>query len=105
MIRKTLATALFAAVLMPAGVMAQQAPVAVAASTYSISNTTIGALLDDLAAKAILDKYLPGLSTNAQIAMARGMTLKAVQPFAADKITDEVLAKIDADLAKLSLKK
>ena len=36
--------------------------------------------------------------------MARGMTLKATQQFAPSMVTDEVLAKIDADLAKLPKK-
>jgi hypothetical protein len=34
--------------------------------------------------------------------MARGMTLKSVQAFAPDTVTDDALGKIDAELAKLS---
>jgi hypothetical protein len=37
--------------------------------------------------------------------MARGMTLKQIQQFAGDAVTDEALAKIDADLAKIPAKK
>jgi hypothetical protein len=33
--------------------------------------------------------------------MAKGMTLPAMKPFAADSITDEVISKIDADLASI----
>jgi hypothetical protein len=72
---------------------------------YSTAETEIGTLLDDPAARAIVDKHLPGFSSGDQINMARGMTLKAIQPFAGDTITDAVLAAIDADLASLSGKK
>jgi hypothetical protein len=37
--------------------------------------TTFGALLDDPRAKAVLDKHLPGVSSNPMVAMVRGMTL------------------------------
>ena len=40
----------------------------------------------------------------AQIDMARGLTLKALQGYAGDMLTDEALGKIDADLAKLPAK-
>lgn len=38
-------------------------------------DTTIGAILDDPQAKAMLDQYLPGVSSNPMIAMVRGMSL------------------------------
>lgn len=82
----------------PAQGLAQQAPKAAA---YTSADTEIGVLLDDPAAKAVLEKYVPGLTTSSQIDMARGMTLKAIQPYAADDITDAKLASIDAELAKL----
>jgi para-nitrobenzyl esterase len=44
---------------------------------------------------------MPGFSGNPQIDMARSMTLKQIQQFAGDQITDDVLAKVDADLAKI----
>ena len=37
--------------------------------------------------------------------MARGMTLKQIQSYSADTVTDDVLAKIDADLAKIPASK
>jgi len=74
-------------------------------ATYSSEETPIGELLDNPATRAILDEYLPGFSTAEQIDAARGMTLKAVQPFAEDTVTDEKLARIDAALAKLGPKK
>lgn len=79
-----------------------QAPAAPAsAQHYSTSATDIGTLIDDSSAHAIVDKYLPGVLSGDQIDMARSMTLKAVQQFAADRITDKALADIDAELAKL----
>ena len=41
-------------------------------------DTTLGAILDDPQAKAILDHQLPGASTNPMIGMARGMSLKMI---------------------------
>jgi hypothetical protein len=68
---------------------------------YTTAETPIGTLVDDAEAKAIVDKHLPGFSTNPQVEMARGFTLKQVQAFVPDQIKDEILAAIDADLAKL----
>lgn len=68
---------------------------------YNTSDTEIGTLLDDPAAKAILVKHLPEIATSDQIEMARGMTLKQTQQFAPDKVSDKALADIDAELAKL----
>lgn len=81
------------------------APAFAADAGYTTADTSIGTLLDDAAAKAIVDKYMPGFSGNPQIDMARGMTLKQIQQFAPDQIKDEILAKIDADLSKLPVKK
>ena len=106
MIQKTFALALLAAMLSPMGAIAQTTPAPAApAAVYTTADTDIGSLLDDPAAKAILDKYMPGFSTNPQVDLARSLTLKGVQAYAADKITDEALAKVDADLAKLPVKK
>jgi hypothetical protein len=79
-------------------------PAPAAAAKYSTSQTTIGTLLDDPAARAVLDKYLPSVSHGDQIDMARSMTLKDIQQFAPDVITDQVLAQVDAELAKLPVK-
>lgn len=83
---------------------AAQAPAA-AATGYNVNDTDIGTLLDNPASKAVLDKYMPGFSENPQVEMARGMTLKVVQQFASDMISDEALAKIQADLSHLPAQK
>ncbi len=38
-------------------------------------DTTVGSLLDDPKAKAVLDQYVPGVSSNPMIGMVRNMTL------------------------------
>lgn len=73
----------------------------VAKSFYSTEKTSIGTLLDTPETRAVLDAHLPEFSTNPQVEMARSMTLKQVQSYVPDTFTDEVLAKIDADLAKI----
>jgi len=82
-----------------------QSPATAAPTHYTTSDTDIGTLLDDPAARAVVDKHVPGFSSQDQIDMARSMTLRAIQQYAPDKYTDQVLAEIDADLAKLPAKK
>lgn len=101
MLRQILIVGSFAlAVTAPLSVSAAE-PAAASAPAFSISTSSIGILLDNPATNAILTKYLPDLVNNPQIEMARGMTLKQIQSYSSDTVTDEVLAKIDADLAKL----
>lgn len=92
-----------------APIFAQAAPAPAAAiaptpaptAKYSTAETDLGTLLDNPAAKAIIEKHIPGMTTNDQVDMARGMTLKAIQQYSPDDVTDQRLAAIDADLAKL----
>lgn len=77
----------------------------VAAQHYTVDSTALGVLLDNPQTKAIVDKHIPGMSSNPQIDMARAMTLKVIQPYAADTVTDAALTAIDADLAKVPVKK
>jgi len=106
--RTTLLTVALAltAVTAPAFAQSSAAPAAPAAApaTYTTADTELGVLLDNPAAKAIVEKNIPGMTTNEQVDMARGMTLKAIQQYAPDSVTDARLAAIDADLAKLSKK-
>jgi len=66
-------------------------------------DTSIGELLDNPATLAVLDKHIPGLSTNPQIGMARsmGLSLRAVAQFSGGKITDDLLASAAKELAEL----
>ena len=85
----------------PVAFAAEPAQPAAAAAAYSTANTSIGDLLDNPATKAVLEKHIAQFVDNPQIDMARGMTLRQIQSFAGDVLTDEVLARIDADLAKV----
>ncbi|QGP81256.1 hypothetical protein [Sphingobium sp. CAP-1] len=86
--------------------LAQTAPAPAPATApakvkYTTADTDLGTLLDIPAAKAIIEKHIPGMTTNDQVDMARGMTLKAIQQYAPDDVTDARLVAIDAELAKL----
>ena len=68
-------------------------------------DTTLGTLLDDPQAKAVLDQYLPGISSNPLAAMAKGMTLNMIlsMPQAAQlgltkEKAEEILAEINKNL-------
>jgi hypothetical protein len=41
-------------------------------------DTQLGALLDHPQAKPIIEKYLPGISTNPMVGLVKGMTLNAL---------------------------
>lgn len=71
------------------------------AAPYSTTTTEIGVLLDNPETKAIIEKHIPGMTKNDQVEMARAMTLKDIQQYSPDAVTDKVLAAIDADLAKV----
>jgi cytochrome P450 len=75
-----------------------------APTRYSTADSKIGALLDNPATKAVFDKYFPGVSADKRIAMAKGMTLRAVQKFAPDMFTTESLDAADAELATVPIK-
>src|SRR5665213_4219649 len=87
------------AMLAPVSAFSQApAPAAPAAAAhYSTAGTDLGTLMDNPQTKAVLDKYIPQMINNPQIQQGRGYTLKAIQGFAPQAVTDDMLAKIDAD--------
>ncbi|MDE2410153.1 MAG: hypothetical protein KGM18_00095 [Sphingomonadales bacterium] len=85
----------------PTAALAADAPAAAAKAAYSTADTDLGTLLDNPATKAVLSKYIADMISNPQIDMARSMTLRQLQSYAGDKLTDDTLAKIDAELAKV----
>lgn len=100
-----LATLIATPALLHAQTPAAPATATAATAHYTTSTTDLGTLLDDPAAKAVIAKHLPELVKSDQIDQARGMSLKDIQPYSQDMLTDKVLAEIDADLAKLPPKK
>jgi para-nitrobenzyl esterase len=87
--------------LAAAGALAQPAPAAAPmagmAAKPSVDKTTIGDLLANPAAKAVVDKDLPGLTADPRLQQAMGMTLKDIEPYSEGKIDDAALAKVQAD--------
>ncbi len=79
-----------------------RAPAPASADVMTSADTPIGELLDNPQSRAVLAKDLPTLLKSDQIDMARGMTLRAIQNYAPDDITDAKLATMDADLAALN---
>jgi len=68
--------------------------------TYTL-DTKVGDILDDTNAVEILEKYAPGVSKNPMLALASGMTLKAIlsMPQAKDAgITEEMVTKVLAEI-------
>lgn len=105
--RKTLIAltmASFAASLPSAPALAQAAPAAQPAH-YSVNDTPAGKLIDDPAAAAILKKMIPTVWANDQFQSAgRDLTLKAIQQYEPDALSDENLAKIQAEFDKIPAK-
>ncbi len=64
-------------------------------------DSKVGDLLKDPGARAILEEYIPGVSTHPQMKMAAGMTLKAICGFPQTKISKEKLAEISVKLQAL----
>lgn len=91
-----------AAVTVPAAVTAQDAPAPAPAAAFSI-DTPIEALMADDRAKAVLTANFGGqdLSQHPAYDQFKALSLKALAPFSQGLITEEMLAKIAADLAAI----
>lgn len=76
-------------------------PARPAAGNFSTAKSKLGELLKDSGARAVLDKHFPGMTSDKRMAMAKGMTLRAVQKFAPGQFSDEALDAVDRDLAQL----
>ena len=94
-----LATA--AAIVPTAQAASQTADHEASAAVYSTSQSTIGALLNNPATRAVLEKHIPDLVANPSIQQASTMTLQAVKSYVPDTLSDEKLAAIDAELATI----
>ena len=91
--RSLFLTAAMLAVATPAAIHAQAAP------KFTTATSTVADLVANPESKAVLEKHMP------QIVQAAGqigsMTLKGLQGMAPDQLTDDLLGKIDADLAAI----
>jgi hypothetical protein len=92
-----------AAVAAPVAALAQPAapssPAAPAAA-FTIE-TPIEALMADERAKAVIAKHLPGIDQHPAYDQFKSLSLKALAPFSQGLISDELLGKIDTDLAAI----
>ena len=75
-----------------------------ASGHYTTLTTPIGKLLDDAAARAIMEKRVPQVVSNPQISMARGFPLATLQAYMPAMLSDATLQAIDDDLAKIPMK-
>ena len=67
--------------------------------TYGI-HSSIEDLLANPATLAFIEQHLPELPQHPMLAMIKRMPLKALAPFSEGRLTDEVLARLDLELAK-----
>lgn len=69
---------------------------------YSVETTLIGAILDDPAAAAVLQQLIPAVYANEMFQnMGRDQTLRGVQQYEPVGLSNENLAKIQAEFDKL----
>lgn len=105
--RIVLAAALAGLLAAPAFAQNAPAPAAPAAKAahYSIDATLVGKLLDDPAAVAILKELVPTVYANDQFQTAgRELTLKDIQQFEPEALSDANLAKIQAAFDRIPVK-
>ena len=80
---------------------ARRLAAAKASGHYNSLITPIGTLLDDPAAKAVLERHIPDVVHSDKINMARGVTLDALKSYMPQMLTDKTLQEIDGELAAL----
>lgn len=108
---KTVTLAAFAALacLAAAPALAQTPPAAAAPAAaapgpakLSVETTPIEALAANPAAKAVLDKDLPGLTTHMMYDQFKSMTLVELEPQSGGQLTDAMVKAVQADLDKIN---
>lgn len=82
-----------------AGHAAPAAPAA--ARGWSVETSTVAQLMANPAAKAVVDRHLPGFSAHPMIGQAGPMTLRQIAGFTQGQITDAHLTAIQTELAAL----
>jgi hypothetical protein len=99
---KPMLIALVAATLLGAPALAQAptAPAATAAK-FSVQISTLGQLLADPAAKAILAKDFPEIVNHPQLDQGLDLTLPEVVQYLPDVVTPEKMAAMDVELKAL----
>ena len=105
---KLLVACALAATVLSSAAMAQQTPAPAATPAGAVASTAkfnletpIEALIADAKAKAVLDADIPGLTSHPALDQFKAMSLHAVQPFSNGALTDDMLKKVETDLAAI----
>lgn len=101
---KTALIAVGLALLAPAAALAQtgEAPAATRVDAHYTLDTPIKDLIVDPAAKAVLDKDLPGMSSDANLPKFEDKSLRQLQPMTGGQLTDDLLKQVATDLAAIA---
>jgi hypothetical protein len=76
-----------------------------ASAHYSVETTLVGRMLDDPTANALLKKLIPTVYANEMFQTAgRELTLKSIQQYEPEALSDKNLEKIQAELNKIPVK-
>ena len=87
------------ALILAAALLTASVPAYAQDSKFTTATSTINDLIANAEAKAVLEKHMPQIVQAA--GQIGGQTLKQLQGMAPDRLTDKLLADIDADLAKI----
>ena len=71
------------------------------AGKFDLNMTTLGQLLDDPEARAIIDELVPELPTHPMVGMAKGMPVNTVLTFAGGQVDPEIVAQLKARISVL----
>lgn len=93
-----IAAALLLAALQAAPAPAPAPPAAIATARLNL-DTPIETIMADPKGKAVLAADLPQLAAHPSYEMFKGMSLRQLQGYAADQLTDAVLVKVGTSLA------
>lgn len=80
---------------------ATPAPPAPAAVTGFSLDTPIAALIADPRAKAVLDRDVPGLSSDENLPKFEGLSLRKLAPLSGGQMTAKLLTQVERDLAAI----
>jgi hypothetical protein len=101
-------TALALTLMAASPALAQSAPAstfpATSAATAYSADTPLEVVVADPAAKAVLDKALPNLAKHPAFEQFKAMSLRQLQPYASDKISEQAVTEVDAGLKALTAK-
>ena len=98
---KTALIAAGLALLAPGLAFAQSDEAPAAIDAHYTLDTPIKDLIADPAAKAVLDKDLPGMSSDENLPKFEDKSLRQLQPLSGGQITDSLMKQVASDLAAI----